>query len=189
MATKYEYTKIPEDAFEKLAVNAGILVDEFDPETRKIGKQLGASTGGINVTCVPSLTDMGEDIDNCPQNTAELTNVESYKCKLSGTMVTADKETLARFIGPADVTGTRIVPRMRLTIADFKELWYICDYGEGGFIAVHMLRALSTAGLSIQSSDKNKAQFAFEFTGYSSIADQDTVPMEFYVDGTAKEAE
>lgn len=189
MVQKYAYTQIPSDTFETLAVNAGILVDEFDPETRTIGKQLGATTGGINVTCTPSFLDMGEDVDNCPKNTAELMNVESWECKMSGTFVTISADSMAFLVGIAQKLGKKIVPGMRLRMTDFKDLWYICDYGEGGFIAVHMLRALSTGGLSIQSTDKNKAQFAFEFTGHSSIADQDTVPMELYVDGSAPEDE
>lgn len=70
MVTKYEYTQIPADTFETLGTNAGMLVEEFDPETRVVGKQLGATSGGINVSCVPSFVDKGEDIDNCPKNTA-----------------------------------------------------------------------------------------------------------------------
>lgn len=188
MVTKYEFTTIPEDTFEKLGANAGILVDDFDPETREIGNQIGASSGGINITCTPSFVDMGEDIDNCPKNMAELKNIEGWECKISGTMVTIDANSLAMFLGAADITGTCVKPRMRLKITDFKPLWYIVDYGNGGFVAVKMLRALSTAGLSIQSTDKNKTQFSFEFTGHSSMADQDTVPMEFYIDGTPKES-
>lgn len=68
MVTKYEYTQIPADTFEKLGTNAGMLVDEFDPETRVIGKQIGATTGGIKVDCTPSFVDKGDDIDNCPKN-------------------------------------------------------------------------------------------------------------------------
>lgn len=185
MVTKYNYTQIPADTFEKLGTNAGMLVDEFDPETRVIGKQLGATTGGINPTCVPSFVDKGEDIDNCPKNTAELKDIESWECKIAGTFVTIDADSMAFLLAATSKTGKKIAPGMRLSITNFKDLWYICDYGEGGFIAVHMLRALSTGGLSIQSTDKNKVQFAFEFTGHSSLADQDTVPMEFYVDGTA----
>lgn len=188
MVTKYEYTKIPADTFEKLGTNAGMLVDEFDPDTRVIGNQIGATTGGIKVDCTPSFVDKGEDIDNCPKNTAELKDIESWECKASGTFVTIDADSMSFLLAAASNTGKKIAPGMRLSISDFKDLWYICDYGEGGFIAVHMLRVLSTGGLSIQTTDKNKAQFSFEFTGHSSIADQDTVPMEFYVDGSAKEA-
>lgn len=187
MVTKYEYTQIPPDTFETLSTNAGMLVDEFDPETRVIGKQLGATSGGVNLGAVPSFVDKGEDIDNCPKNTAELKDIESWECKISGTFVTINADSMKFLLAAAAQTGKKIVPGMRLNISDFKDLWYICDYGEGGFIAVHMLRVLSTGGLSIQTTDKNKAQFAFEFTGHYSIKAQDVVPMEFYVDGTPKD--
>lgn len=187
--TKYDFTQIPEDTFETLGTNAGMLVDEFDPETRVIGKQLGATSGGINVTCVPSFVDKGEDIDNCPKNTAELKDIESWECKASGTFVTINAESMKFLLAAGSVAGKKIAPGSRLSISDFKDLWYICDYGSGGFIAVHMLLVLSTGGLSIQTTDKNKAQFAFEFTGHYSIKDQETVPMEFYIDGSSKEPE
>lgn len=189
MVTKYEYTQIPADTFEKLGTNAGMLVDEFNPETREIGKQLGATSGGVNATCIPSFVDKGDGIDNCPKNTAELKDIESWECKMSGTLVTIDADSMAFLLAAANISGKKILPGMRLSITDFKDLWYICDYGEGGFIAVHLIRTLSTGGLSIQTTDKNKAQFSFEFTGHYSIKDQDIVPMEFYIDGTEKTAE
>ena len=58
-----KYTRVPADAFEKLQLNAGILVDEFNPETGEFGNILGATTGGINFTTNPSYTDFGEDVD------------------------------------------------------------------------------------------------------------------------------
>lgn len=185
MVTKYEYTQIPENTFETLGTNAGMLVDEFDPDTRTIGKQLGATSGGINVSCVPSFVDKGEGIDNCPKNTAELKDIENWECKVSGTLVTIDADSMAFLLASASREGKKITPGMRLQMSDFKDLWYVCDYGAGGFIAVHILLALSTGGLSIQTADKDKAQFSFEFTGHYSIKNQNAVPMEFYIDGEA----
>ncbi len=43
------------------------------------------------------------------------------------------------------------------------------------------MNGLSTGGFQIQSTDKAKGQFAFEFTGHYSITDADTVPYEIYV--------
>jgi hypothetical protein len=58
-----KYTRAPEDAFENLVLNAGIIVDDFDPETGEIGNILGATTGGINFATNPSYSDFGEDVD------------------------------------------------------------------------------------------------------------------------------
>jgi glucosylceramidase len=51
----------------------------------------------------------------------------------------------------------------------------------GGFVAVHMMNALNTGGFSIQSANKGKGEFAFEFTGHYSLEDQSKVPFEVYV--------
>lgn len=60
-----KYTKIPENTFQTLQMNAGVLLSEFDPATPTVAdnKILGATSGGINFTATPSFIDFGEDID------------------------------------------------------------------------------------------------------------------------------
>jgi hypothetical protein len=52
---------------------------------------------------------------------------------------------------------------------------------KAGFLAIRLINALSTGGFQIQSGDKAKGQFAFEFTSHFSMDAQDTVPFEIYV--------
>ena len=179
------FTKIPEDVFEHIQLNAGILVTTFNPETKVIGDIVGATSGGANFTDTPSFVDWGEDIDNCPKNTKELKKIESREVKLSGTFVSLTPTLAKTLAATADVDGndsTHIIPRDEVLTTDFQTLWWVGDYGDnGGFIAIKMLNALSTAGFQIQSGDKAKGQFSFEFTGHYSIDAQDTVPYEIYV--------
>jgi hypothetical protein len=77
--------------------------------------------------------------------------------------------------------GTKIVPKNVLKDADFDDIWWVGDYGSGGSIAIHMKNALSTAGFAIQSTDKGKGQFAFEFIAHYSIATPDEVPVEVFI--------
>ena len=51
----------------------------------------------------------------------------------------------------------------------------------GGFMAIHLMNALSTGGFSIQSGDKAKGQFAFEYTAHYSNTSPETVPFEIYI--------
>lgn len=189
-----KYTQIPTDTFEQIQLNAGILVSEFTPATGEVTGLLGATTGGLNFTDTPEFVDFGEDIDNCPKNTKELKKIDSREVKLSGTFVTVTAETARKLAGAADIDGTdttKIVPRDSLKDSDFEDIWWVGDYSDknsdvgtgasAGFVAIHMMNALSTAGFQIQSTDKAKGQFAFEFTGHYSIADMDTVPYEIYV--------
>lgn len=193
-----KYTKIPTDTFKNLQLNAGVLLESFDVETQTLAADsiIGATSGGVSFTAVPSSIDFGEDIDNCPKNTKEMMHLDSWEAKMSGTFASVSKSLAKTLVGAADLSGAKITPRNDFSAADFSDLWWVGDYsevnedgtstGKAGFIAIHLLNALSTGGFSIQSSDKGKGQFEFEFTGHYSMEDQDKVPFELYIqEGTA----
>ena len=185
----FKYTKIPSNTFSKLQMNAGIMLKNFNVETGSFEEadMLGATTGGVNFTTSPSFTDFGEDIDNCPKNTMELKQIDQYDVKMTGTFVSASAGTAKLLAGAADVDGNKITPRQTLETTDFTDIWWVGDYTNvntgtnAGFIAIKLINALSTGGFQIQTTDKGKGQFAFEFTGHYSINAQDTVPFEIYV--------
>lgn len=185
-----KYTQIPSTAFQNIQLNAGILVDSFTPATGVIGNLLGATSGGVNFTDSVEYKDFGEDIDNCPKNMLELKKLDKHEVKMSGTFVTINAATAKLLAGAADVDeldATHIIPRNDVVASDFKDLWWIGDYSDNntgssaGFVAIHMRNALNTGGFQIQSTDKEKGKFAFEFTGHYSMSAQDTVPYEIYV--------
>lgn len=191
------YTQIPSTTFKQLQLNAGIITSSFTPGTATLDQSsiLGATTGGISFTATPTYTDFGEDIDNCPKNMKELKKLESWEVKLSGTFVTVSSDLAKTLVGAADkATGdaTKVVPRNDLTADDFKDVWFVGDYSDvntgesAGFLAIHVMNALSTGGFQLTTTDKAKGQFAFEFTGHYSMDKQDTPPFEVYVKaGTA----
>ena len=194
-----KFTKIPNDAFQKLQINAGILTTDFTPATGTIGEagQIGATTGGVNFTATPTYSDFGEDIDNCPKNMKELKKLDSWEVKMTGTFVNADTASAKRLCGAADIgtpDTTKVTPRNDLKDADFADIWLVGDYSDkngetnGGFIAIKLLNALSTGGFQLQTADKAKGQFAFEFTGHYSMSAQDTVPFEIYIKAGTAEA-
>lgn len=187
-----KYTRIPENTFKNLQLNAGILATDFDPENGDVKEEdlMGATTGGVNFTATPEYSDYGEDIDNAPVNVKELKKLDSWSITMSGSFVTINTTTGKMLVGAADVDGSDkslIKPRNDVKTADFQDLWWIGDYsdvndgGNAGFVAVHMLNALSTGGFQIQSGNREKGQFSFEFTGHYSIDDQDVVPFEVYI--------
>lgn len=184
-----KFTQIPTDTFEKLQLNAGILLDGFTPATGVIGNIIGATSGGVNFSDTPSFIDFGEDIDNCPKNTMELKRIDDREVTMSGTFLTVSTAVVKRLMGAADIDSsdtTKIVPRDDLTTTDFDEVWWVGDYSDkngtnGGFIAIKLMNALNTAGFQIQSGDKAKGQFAFSFLGHYSIEAQSVVPYEVYV--------
>lgn len=194
-----KFTRVKEDAFQTMQLNAGILLDDFDPSSGTFDDEniLGATSGGTNFTATPEYEDFGEDVDNCPINMKEFKQITSIEVLMSGTFVTLTAALAQRLVGAADIaTGdnTKIVPRNTLKDTDFKDLWWVGDYSDkngatnGGFVAIHMLNSLSTGGFQIQSGNREKGQFAYEFTGHYSLANQDQVPFEVYVKAGTEEA-
>ena len=193
-----KYTKIPENTFQNIQLNAGVLLSSFTPSSATVSEEaiIGATTGGINFTATPTYIDFGEDIDNCPKNMKELKKLDSWEAKCSGTFVTIDTAVAKSLIGAADIgtsDTTKVTPRNDLAQSDFDDIWIVGDYSDkngdtnGGFIAIHMMNALSTGGFQIQTADKAKGQFAFEYTAHYSMSAQSTVPFEVYVKaGTAE---
>lgn len=190
-----KFTQIPETTFQQMQLNAGILLKNFDPGAGTVQNTdiVGATSGGVNFTAVPTYTDMGEDIDNCPKNMKELKKLESWEIKMSGTFVTVTPDAVKMALGAADVASEKITPRNDLKAEDFTDLWWVGDYSDkngeknGGFVAIKMMNTLSTGGFSIKSGDKAKGQFSFEFTAHYSIKAQSTVPFEVYVKAGTEE--
>ena len=185
-----KFTQVPTDTFEKLQLNAGILLDGFTPSTGVIGNILGATSGGINFASNPSYSDFGEDIDNVPNNMMELKHLVAFDPQMSGTFLTVSTAVAKMLVGAADIDGTdttKVVPRQQLLETDFDDLWWVGDYSDkntgstAGFLAIHLINALNTSGFQIQSSKDAKGTMSFEFHGHYSIDSQDTVPFEIYV--------
>ena len=188
-----KFTQIPSDTFKKLQLNAGVLATTFEPDTGTLTATnvIGATTGGISFEATPEFEDFGEDIDNCPKNTMELKKLTSWEVVLSGTFVTMDTEVAKSMTGAADIDGsdpTKVVPRNDVDVEkDFSDIWFVGDYSDentgesAGFIAIRVINALSTGGFKLQTTDKGKGNFEFEYTGHYSMSAQDTVPFEIYV--------
>lgn len=190
-----KYTKIPADTFKNLQLNAGIITDAFTPATQTIGNIIGATTGGVNFKATPTYSDFGEDVDNAPKNVMEMKVLESIEATMTGNFVSVTSDLAKMLVGAADseaVTGTdivKIVPRSELLTTDFNDIWWIGDYSDvntgenAGFMAIHLMNALNTDGFQIQSTDKAKGQFAFNFMGHYSMAAQEVIPFEIYMLG------
>lgn len=184
-----QFTKIPADTFKKLQLNAGIMADDFTPATGEIGNILAATSGGINFNASPTFEDFGEDVDNAPKNSKELKRQTEIAVTISGTMLTVDAAGVARLMSAATITEgesgapTKITPKLDLSLSDFKTIWFIGDYSDedGGFIAIELIDVLSTGGFQLQTADKGKGQFSFEFTAHTSIADPSAVPYSVYI--------
>lgn len=181
-----KFTKISAKAFESMQINAGVVLNKFDPSgTTEIQDAdiICATSGGVTAECKPNITDLGDDVDNCQKNTAELMQIEDYDCTLAFTALNVTTDVIKLALGAADVSDKKVTPRMTLnptaSTGDFKDIWWVGDTIDGGFVAVKLMNALSTGGLSLKTTDKGKGNIAVALTGCPRLG-SDTVPMEWY---------
>lgn len=181
-----KFTVIPQDTFDGLQLDAGVLLNTFDPATPTAPADeaiICATTGGITVACVPTFSDLGEDVDNVPNNMKELKHLDGWECTMSTNSLGTSPALIKMALGCADIDSqdaTKIVPRADLKQTDFSDIWWVGDRADGGMVAVQLKNALSTGGFSLQTTKNGKGQIALTITGHVSINDQKTVPMVFY---------
>ena len=177
------FTVIPQDIFDGLQLDAGVLLKKFDPAKVAAPADediICATTGGINISCVPTYSDLGEDVDNCPVNTKELKHLDGWGCKMSFTALGTSPENIKLALGAATVSTTKVTPNRDLKQADFSDIWWAGDRADGGVVAACLKNALSTGGFTLKTTKNGKGQVSVELTGHVSIEAQDTMPMEFY---------
>ena len=179
------FTVIPQATFEEMQLDAGVLLTTFNPASPAVTDSaiICATTGGISASCVPTYSDLGEDVDNCPVNTKELKHLDSWLCTLGFTSLGVSPAQIKMALGAADIDGTdttKIVPRRDLEQTDFSDVWWVGDRADGGFVAVQLKNALSTDGFALTTTKAGKGQVAVTLTGHVSINAQDVVPMVFY---------
>lgn len=183
------FTVVANDAFDALQVDAGVILTSFDPSnpytTPTSDKILATTSGGVNSTCVPTYSDFAEDVDNVPNNTKEFKHLDGWEAKMAFTSIKFNAANTKWALGAADSEllsngVTKIKPRRDLAQSDFKDLWWVGDKANGGAYAIKLLNALSTGGLSIQSSKNGKGTNTIEVTGHVSINAQNIMPMEIY---------
>lgn len=180
------FTAIPQDTFNALQLDAGVLLTTFNPAQPTAPADsaiICATTGGIQASCIPTYSDMGKDVDNCPVNMKELKHLDGWECTISTTALGTSPANIKLALGAADIDGTdttKIVPRRSLNQTDFTDIWWVGDKANGGFVAIQLKNALSTGGFSLQTTKNGKGQTQLTLTGHVSINDQDTMPMVFY---------
>lgn len=178
------FKKIPQDAFDQLQVDAGLLLKNFDP-TDPVEPDdadiITATTGGITVNCTPSYSDWAADVDNAENNLKEFKHLDGWDCNLQTTALGTSADLIKETIGAADIDGTtKIIPRRNLKDTDFSDIWWVGNRADGGLVAVKLKNALSTSGFSLKTTKDGKGNISLTITGHISIDDLDDMPMEFY---------
>ena len=179
-----KFVKVSEKTFNEIQLEAGLILNKFDTtgETDVVDEDIVcATTGGIEISCKPAFTDYGEDIDNVASSILEFKEVDGWSCTIGFTALNASASVIKLALGAADADGNKITPRFDMSAADAKDIWWVGERADGGFVACCLKNAMSTDGLTLKTTKKGKGQISCTLTGHVSIEAQDIVPMEFYV--------
>lgn len=190
--------RISADAAEKLQINAGLLLKNFNvvnPVEPSDDDIICETTGNFSISSVPTLEDFFADVNNAPANTKEGLRVTGWEHTLGVTAVSITEETLLMALNAkVAVAGTvGIRPGTEITFRD--KLYWIGDMSDPDkLFVVCMENVASTGGLSFTSSDDGKGGLALSFRAYESVTGNPLLPPVSYhiiqkQDGTAAVSE
>ena len=183
------FTVVSSDAFDELQVNAGVILTSFDIENPYVTPAnadiLATTQGGVNPTCKATYEDYAADVDNVPNNCMEFKNLTQWDCAMAFTTIKFNADNTVFSLGAADKEllkngVTKVKPRRDVKLTDYKDIWWVGDKANGGAYAIKLKNALSTEGLSIQTTKNGKGTMGVTLTGHVSLNAQNDMPMEFY---------
>lgn len=188
------YTKLNPEDFKHMSWDAGIILDNFEPETGEVDPTeiRWATTGQNSFSATRELSDLGAEINNAPEGMMELQKPKPWQAQLTGTAKAVDAQALCDMLGNADVTKIsevlhKITPRNTISVSDFKEKWLIVNYSElngetkGGFIALHLMNAFALDGFTANFDKDAAGQFPYTLKTFYSMSEQTKVPFEIYI--------
>lgn len=173
-------------------IGAGTFLteDAFDPNdpwghVPTNDEIVAVTSNDISVTANPTITDMFEDVNGAPNGTIEGVHLDRWAFGLAFTSITLNSSNLKFALSAADVStlqngAKKVKPRNYYKEEDFIGMWWVCRKNNGGALAVHIAKALSTNGLNLTATKTNKGTIAQAVTAYVSAKNLNEMPMEFY---------
>lgn len=169
--------------FEKLQLNAGLFLRDFDFSTATTAAQLrllvanaitegssviGATRGGGTFQCVPSLRSI--EADGLRSPTVGSTVNDGWTVKLSGTMLEITPENFAAALvcAQVDTHGSLTTLRVRSQVSEEDYIPSLCWIGDTsyGFVLIELTHALNMKGAAFTFTDKGEGTLPFEFQAH-----------------------
>lgn len=189
-------TGLRPETFEKLQLNAGLFLANFDDSEATDADTLkgliataieagegvlGATRGGGSFECTPTTRTVEADGMRYPFKGSTVNDM--WTVKLKTTLLEITPENFARALMSADMTtdGNVTTVKVRTDIEDkdyFPSLCWIGDTSKG-FAMIKLDNALNIAGATFSFTDKGEGTLPVEFQAHcASLADQANAPFE-----------
>ena len=201
-------TPLREETYEKLLLNAGAFLVGFDPSECADAaalrtalataladdtKNLGATRGGGSFTVTREMRQV--EADGVRYRFVGDTFVDSVDANLSTTLIEHGVANYKTALGSADVTDATdkhtLELRTRIKKKDYlKNLCWVGDKSDGGFILIWLKNALNTADFAMTITDKGEVTYPVEFHAFQSkVTDYDKAPFTIIEFDTDEEEE
>lgn len=187
---------IRSETFEKLQLNAGIFLKDFDYSSITDAtalktaiasaitagtKLLGATRGGgtFNVT-----RDMREpEVDGRRYPFVGGRFVDSADAYLGTTLIETTPANFVKALGSATATtsGKKTTVKMHTAIedTDYEDIVWVGDLADGKMVAIKLYNALNTSDFTFTFTDKGEGTFSVEFHAHQDdVLDYDYAPFE-----------
>ena len=195
--TGFNYAILSTQIDREIQLGAGVLLDDFGPETGDIGSIIGTTSGGVTFSDNPEYVDYGTFVDNCEPNLRGMLRIRRYDPVLSGTLQSVNRDTV-KLLDTFNYFGTNPVNYSPADLSAlgsyYQDLWFVGDYGVNSayhfglyveldahisYIAVHLKDAVNRSGFNWQSADNSISAFSFEF--HATRASNGALPFEVFL--------
>ncbi len=182
-------TRISADAAEKIQVNAGLLLKNFDVENPVEPDDddiVCETTDDFSFSCVPEIQDLLEDVNNAPRGAKEAALITGWTCSLTFSSISITLDTLKMALGASDsnnsMTAEGVLPRNNFVSDDFKKIYWLGDMvDDSKLLVIEMDNTLSTGGLVYTARNNGKGSLSLTLTPHISLQNPEKIPMTFYI--------
>lgn len=192
-------TGLDSKSFERLQLNAGVFLRDFDYSNIKSTSELktalveamkddthrlGATRGGGNFQAVPTTREI--EADGKRYAFKGSTVYDYWDIRMSGTLLEFVKGTLKALLATADEetvgTGiTKFTLRTQPKDEDYMNLVWVGDTSQG-YLMIGLKNALNTVGMNFTFTDKGEGTLPFEFhASQDKVEDYDTAPVDIFL--------
>lgn len=169
-----KFTRISANALDGIELESGILLYDFDPDNIQTPADediVCATTGGIKVSCIPTIEDLGEDLDAGATAAKDFAWISDWEYTVSFTALSTDIDLLKFVLGAADTEIDEITPRSTLKEADFNTIWFVGTRADGSLLALKLKNVLSTGGFKLQTAQGSSGTIDCEITCHCALSD------------------
>lgn len=147
---------------------------------------IGATSGGGNISIVPDVRDLMEDVDGAIGMYKDCLAINKIECKATTKITEVKEGALLLALGCADSaafgSGKKISLRNYYKSEDFKEITWVASMNKSeSYLVVRLRNAISTGGLNYEIEDKGKGKFDLEITPCNDLSKPNELPIEIYL--------